>query len=101
MHLNTYLKEASLSQAEFGESLDPPASQGLVSQWIRGVTRVTLYYALQIDAKTCGKVSPQDCADMYIDPIFCDDAKTHVSQPVNSSGKVVSPPTHEGTGHSG
>jgi DNA-binding transcriptional regulator YdaS (Cro superfamily) len=95
MHLHTYLKEIGLSQAEFGESLDPPASQGLVSQWIRGVTRVTLYYALQIDAKTGGKVSPQDSADMYMDPSFCDEPKVQVSR-VSTVGNAISQPSHEG-----
>lgn len=66
MHLEKYLKEAGSSQADFGRELVPPASQALVSQWIRGVTRITLDYALQIDRISCGKVSPQDCQDMFI-----------------------------------
>lgn len=67
MHLDTHLKETGQSQAAFGARLNPPASQGLMSQWIRGVTRITLHYALQIDRETGGAVSPQDCADMYTD----------------------------------
>lgn len=65
MHLEEHLKQASLSQGEFGKTLHPPATQALISQWIRGVTRVTLDYALQIQRATDGAVSPQDCANMF------------------------------------
>ena len=65
MRLNDYLLSEAITQREFGEQLDPPVSQGLIYQWICGRTRVTLHYALQIQEKTLGKVSPQDCADMY------------------------------------
>lgn len=65
MHLDEHLKESGQSQTEFGADLKPPASQALVSQWIRGITRVTLDYALQIERVTRGRVTPQDCADMY------------------------------------
>ena len=68
MHLNDYLKETGVGQSDFGTTLTPPATQALVSQWVRGVTRVTLSYALQIEKCTDGRVSPQDCADMYIGP---------------------------------
>ena len=68
MHLDEHLNEAGQSQSEFGNQLHPPASQGLVSQWVRGITRVTLDYALQIEQKTSGRVTPQDCADMFRDP---------------------------------
>lgn len=68
MHLEEHLKETKQSQGDFGRRLTPPASQGLVSQWVRGITRITLDYALQIDRETSGSVSPQDCADMFIDP---------------------------------
>lgn len=67
MHLDAYLKENGVSQGEFGQKLKPSASQGLVSQWVRGTTRVTLEYALQIDELTRGVVSPKDCADMYVE----------------------------------
>lgn len=66
MHLSEYRKEVGLSQREFGAKLSPPASPGLVSQWECGTTRVTLEYALQIDEETEHKVTPQDCADMYV-----------------------------------
>lgn len=65
MHLDKHLKEAGLSQADFGSRLVPPASQGLISQWVRGITRITLDYALQIERESGGAVTPQDCADMY------------------------------------
>lgn len=65
MHLDKYLNDAAQSQTDFGLHLVPPASQGLVSQWVRGVTRITLDYALQIERVTKGAVTPQDCADMF------------------------------------
>lgn len=65
MHLQEHLKHAGISQHEFGQGLTPPASQALVSQWLRGVTRITLDYALQIERKSNGQVTPQDCADLY------------------------------------
>lgn len=68
MQLHSYLKETGISQGEFGQSLTPIASQGLVSQWIRGKTRITLDYALQIEGATSGKVTPKDCSDMFTAP---------------------------------
>ncbi|MBF8177226.1 helix-turn-helix domain-containing protein [Herminiimonas contaminans] len=68
MHLQPFLKETGISQGDFGKKLVPTASQGLVSQWIRGITRITLDYALQINSVTDEKVTPQDCADMYKAP---------------------------------
>lgn len=65
MHLSNYLEARGVSQANFGAELEPPASQSLVNQWLRGVTRITLAYALEIERKTEGNVTPQDCADMY------------------------------------
>lgn len=68
MHLDEYRKEKRLTQSQFGELLEPPASQGLVSQWEGGTTRITLSYALEIQRKTEGKVATSDCAAMYIGP---------------------------------
>jgi DNA-binding transcriptional regulator YdaS (Cro superfamily) len=68
MQLHSYLKETGISQGEFGQRLTPIASQGLVSQWIRGKTRITLAYALQIEEATDGKVTPKDCGDMFNSP---------------------------------
>lgn len=68
MHLDKHLKETGQSQAAFGGRMDPPVSQGLVGQWCRGVTRITLKYALQIEKETDGAVTPKDCDDMFVDP---------------------------------
>jgi DNA-binding transcriptional regulator YdaS (Cro superfamily) len=67
MHLEAFRKKMGQTQSAFGATLNPPASQALVSQWERGESRVTLAYALQIDKQTKGQVTPQDCADMYKD----------------------------------
>lgn len=65
MRLDAYLKERGMTQAAFGATLTPSASQSLVSQWIRGSTRITLAQALDIEAKTSGAVTPHDCASHY------------------------------------
>ena len=67
MHLQAYRKAHGLSQCEFGQELNPPASQGLVSQWECGETRVTLDYALQIAEVTANEVTPTCCAAMFRD----------------------------------
>ncbi len=67
MHLAAHLKESNISQAGFGDLMLPPVTQGLVGQWCRGVTRITLHYALQIEKVSAGQVSCQDCSDMYVD----------------------------------
>lgn len=65
MDLTQYRKNKKVSQAAFGALLTPPASQGLVSQWERGETRITLDYAVQIDHVTSHEVSCEDCKAMY------------------------------------
>lgn len=65
MRLDSFLKENKLSQREFGQRLVPAVTQGLMSQWIKGKTRITLDYALQISDLSGGRVSPRDCALMY------------------------------------
>ncbi len=65
MKLDEYLNKNGLSQAEFGKKLTPPVSQGLVSQWINGGTRVTLDNALEIERVTDGSVTVRDCAEMF------------------------------------
>ncbi|MBR8074386.1 helix-turn-helix domain-containing protein [Burkholderia cenocepacia] len=65
MRLDDYLKEKKLSQAAFGALLNPPVTQSLVSQWIRGTVRVTLDQALQVEKLTDGAITPQDVADLY------------------------------------
>lgn len=68
MHLSEHLKNTGQSQGGFGQTLSPPVTQGLVGQWLRGVTRITLHYALEIERATEGAVTPQDCSAMFIDP---------------------------------
>lgn len=65
MHLSDYRKKKGQTQAEFGGLLSPPASQGLVSQWECGETRITLDYAVQIDRITKRQVSCTDCNAMF------------------------------------
>lgn len=65
MHLAKWLEKRGMRQDDFGAQLVPPVTQALVSQWVRGVTRMTLDYALQTKRITRGKVAPEDCADMY------------------------------------
>lgn len=65
MRLDDYLREHKLTQAQFGAKLNPAVSQAQVSQWVRGITRVTLEQALQIDQVTGGAVGPADCAALF------------------------------------
>ncbi|USE78936.1 helix-turn-helix domain-containing protein [Cupriavidus gilardii] len=65
MHLGSYLKQRGLTQAEFAAMFDPPVTQGLVSQWLRGESRMTLDQALQTLRITDGAVAPEDCAALY------------------------------------
>lgn len=65
MRVDQYLEEVGLTQAAFASRLVPPVTQSLVSQWVRGRTRITLEQALAIEGMTGGKVSPRDCAEMY------------------------------------
>lgn len=69
MHLDAFIKqEPGMTQGKFGALLDPPVTQGLVGQWCRGETRVTLPYAIQIKKLTRELVTPEDCDAMYIPP---------------------------------
>jgi DNA-binding transcriptional regulator YdaS (Cro superfamily) len=74
MRLDDYLKEKKLSQAAFGALLDPPVTQSLVSQWIRGAARVMLEQAVQIEMLTEGAVKPLDLAEMH-------KSRTQIEQP--------------------
>lgn len=65
MRLDEYLTAKKMSQGAFGALLTPPVSQTLVSQWNRGVTRVMLDQAIQIETLTEGQVTPRELADMY------------------------------------
>ncbi|WP_454710981.1 helix-turn-helix domain-containing protein [Cupriavidus nantongensis] len=66
MELSSYLKQKGLTQAAFAAMFEPPVSQGLVSQWLRGETRMTLDQALQTVRITEGDVGPADCAALYV-----------------------------------
>ncbi len=65
MRLDDYLKEAKLSQEAFSLKFQPRVTQGLVSQWIRGKTRISLDQAIHIRTITNGAVSVDDCAAMF------------------------------------
>ncbi|KKB61528.1 hypothetical protein WM40_22565 [Robbsia andropogonis] len=69
MRLDEYLKASGTSQAAFAAKFTPPLSQGLVSQWLRGKTRITLDQAIQIRELSDGKVTVDDCAAMFETPI--------------------------------
>lgn len=62
MRLDDYLRMKGLTQSAFASKFDPPVSQGLVSQWLKGRTRITLDQAIQINRLTDGLVGPEDCA---------------------------------------
>lgn len=65
MHLRDYLRDESLSQAAFGQKLDPPVSAGKVNHWLEGRRRVSLAEALQVLALTGGRVTLPELADMH------------------------------------
>lgn len=60
MKLADYLKKHGISQDEFAKSLDPPVSQGLVSQWLNGETAITVERAKQIVVATNKEVKAHD-----------------------------------------
>jgi hypothetical protein len=65
MKLDAFLLSQGLTQTTFGKMLSPPVTQGQVSQWLRGQSRITLQYALEIGRVTGGAVTPEDCASIY------------------------------------
>ena len=65
MPLDHYLTKRRISQSDFGALLEPPVTQGAISQWVQGVTRVSLHRALEIQARTKGAVTVKDCASMF------------------------------------
>lgn len=77
MHLSKWLDDNGMTQDEFRIRLSPCVTQGLVSQWVRGVTRVTLDYGLQIETITNGAVPVKDCADMYLKGTFVNLLRDH------------------------
>jgi len=66
MYLRDYLRENQLTQVRFAEKFSPPVTQSVVSDWIRGKSRITLAHALQIQKITGGQVTPEDCAALYL-----------------------------------
>ena len=60
MKLAAYLEKHGISQEIFGKSLSSPVSQGMVSQWLRGETAITLERVKQIVLATGGEVTPYD-----------------------------------------
>ncbi|CAH1387048.1 hypothetical protein NTGM5_480044 [Candidatus Nitrotoga sp. M5] len=62
MKLNEYL--ITTSQAKLGSLLN--VSQSVVSQWVRGETRITAERAIQIEKVTKGQVSREELRpDLY------------------------------------
>lgn len=68
MQLRDYLKAKALSQAAFGQLLNPPVSQGKVNHWLSGTRRVSLAEALQIARVTGGEVTAEDLAGLRPSP---------------------------------
>lgn len=63
MNLKTYIKQTGTSQKKIALALTSRGvrtSQGLVSQWINGDTRITLQAAVELEAITNGAVSVYD-----------------------------------------
>jgi len=58
MNLKTYLKRSKKSQTEFADKLG--VTQGLVSQWLKGVTAITPERAIDIEDATEGQVTRYD-----------------------------------------
>lgn len=64
MNLKTYLRKTRTTQQAFADALG--VSQGLVSQWIKGVTRITGEQAVEIEDKTGGQVTREELRpDLY------------------------------------
>ena len=64
MKLRSYLMSRRITQAEFGQMLRPPVSQGKVNHWLHGSRRVSLAEAIQIVSLTAGEVDLQSLAEM-------------------------------------
>lgn len=65
MHLRDYLSEKGLSQAAFGELLQPAVSASKVNHWLEGRRRVSLVEALQIQSLTQSAVTLPELAAMH------------------------------------
>jgi hypothetical protein len=68
MQLAMWMDKNGVTQRRLGEMFDPPVSQGLVWQWLKGQSRMSLEHALYLqDHITKGKVTVRDCAALYVD----------------------------------
>lgn len=58
MELADYLEENGLSQEAFAKSVD--VTQGAVSQWLTGATKISPEIAKKVERVTAGKVRRED-----------------------------------------
>jgi response regulator of citrate/malate metabolism len=65
MSPSEYVANQGISQKQFGQLFNPPVSQGLVSQWFRGITKMTLDQALQAVTFSAGKITAEECAGLF------------------------------------
>ncbi len=65
MHLRDYLCIKGLSQAAFGQQLNPPGSASKVNHWLEGRRRVSLAEGLQVLQLSDGQVSLKELVAMY------------------------------------
>ena len=64
MDIRAYLDKHKLSQKQFADQIS--VSQGLVWQWLNGITRVDPRHFKAIEKKTRGEVTREDCRpDLY------------------------------------
>lgn len=64
MDLKTYLSKPGNTQARLGASLNPPVTQGAISQWL--ADRVPAERVLQVEAATGGEVTRYEMrSDIY------------------------------------
>lgn len=76
MDLATYRKEQGISQADFAALLtDPPATQGLISQWESGKVKVPAERVGQIEKATAGAVTRHDLRPDVFGPAPTDQAR--------------------------
>ena len=66
MKLGDLIDSKGITQADLGGMLTPPVSQSLVSQWINGITRITLARALEIEEVTDKEVTVRECFELVV-----------------------------------
>lgn len=81
-----YVSSRGISQKQFGQLFNPPVSQGLVSQWFRGVTKMTLEQALQAVSFSAGQITAEECASLFRYPESAAIESGH--QPTEQEGEV-------------